>query len=182
MIEQEYFNWLCKKVHGYPKNTDLLRWLHQTEFVPKLVMDENRCKDGVELRHLFSSLNQALLWGESRRVIHDLYCKPCSMLEMMVAVAISFEDIMADDEQCDRTHVWFWEMVHALGLSNLSPGNDSRKFFNEKMRIFMAREYEPDGHGGLFIVRNHGDIRQAEIWMQALWHMNDILNKGDHYE
>ena len=177
MIEERYFNWLCEKVRAYPRSMELLRWFHDTPFVFALDMDENRYKDGKDLRYQFQSLNSCPLWGESHRVIRDFYHRPCSMLEMMVAVAISMEFVLADDERGDRTQVWFWEMVHALGLHNLPPENRNREYFDEKMRIFMNREYEPDGHGGLFIVMNHGDIRQVEIWMQALWHMKDILNK-----
>ena len=38
---------------------------------------------------------------------------------------------------------------------------------DEAIRIFLNREFEPDGRGGLFKVRDDQcDMRKLEIWLQ----------------
>ena len=96
---------------------------------------------------------------------------------MMIALAIRCEErIMSDSDAGNRTGQWFWNMLASLGLGSMS----DRKFDREKAREiidrFLNRRYEADGRGGLFTVRNSRfDLRSAEIWYQAMWYLDEVL-------
>ena len=42
---------------------------------------------------------------------------------------------------------------------------------------FLDREYEFDGHGGLFVIKDTDvDLRGVEIWHQMCWYLDRYLN------
>lgn len=161
----DYFNWLydtvCEKrqVPGY-SHYKLLTHLHNTEFRYLMTKDRNRSEDGIELR--------------SRYGIDD--DSPCSVLEMMVALAIRCEtDIMDDPEIGDRAAQWFWGMIVNLGLGSMHDSRYDEEYVDEVLERFLDRDYEPDGTGGLFrINRCERDLRNVEIWIQMLWYLDSI--------
>lgn len=173
-MKKMYFEWMCTLIaDGGPSYARLLDYLHKTEFTYVLPMDGNRAEDGVDLRYRFGYEHSY----EDAVIADYLDDRPCSVLEMMVALAIRCEEhIMDDPDIGDRTGKWFWDMIGSLGLA----GNDDMHF--EKVYVdsvisrFLARRYRRDGSGGLFTV-GHGerDMRSVEIWYQMCWHLDDIL-------
>lgn len=160
----DYFNCLYDvidntKCISYRK---LLQHLHSIEFEFIIPRDANRAADGVDLRYRF---------GYDRHI-----GGPCSVFEMMVALALRCEEwIMTDGRYGDRTGQWFWAMIKNLGLASMTDDRFDKEFVNEKIQIFLNRNYEPDGTGGLFTVRNCDcDLRDVEIWTQLLWYLDDI--------
>lgn len=145
--------------------------LHDVDFKWLIDMDENRAQDGIDLRDTFIREH-----GYSRREIVNLD-GACSVLEMMVALAIKAEQtIMDDPEVGDRTGQWFWEMIASLGLGRM----DDTKFDHfGAMRIierFLNRDYQPNGRGGLFTLDNCAhDLRDVDIWYQLNWYLNDFV-------
>ena len=109
--------------------------------------------------------------------ILDCLDGPCSILEMMVALAIRCEEgIMDDPDIGDRTGQWFWGMVTNLGLGSMSDENFDRKYVDEVIERFLNRKYDPDGRGGLFRVRNcKYDLREVEIFHQLCWYLDNIV-------
>lgn len=101
--ENAYFEWLIEHVCGGRYNKllryrRLLLWLHKTEFIYSNPMDSNRVDDAVDFRRRFGYLGKE----------HS-----CSVLEMMVALAVRCEEhIMGNQEIGDRTGEWFWEMIY----------------------------------------------------------------------
>ena len=175
----EYFEWLCNIVCGdrYSKEmsySKLLTYLHCTPFVYSLPMDENREDDGIEMRYRY-----ALYLGRQPLDTVDIMealSGPCSVLEMMVALAVRCEEeIMDDAAMGNRTGQWFWEMVVNLGLGSMVDRRFDRQFVEETVERFLNRDYEPDGKGGLFTIKNcHRDLREVEIWMQLSWYLGSI--------
>lgn len=162
---KEYFRWLCQFVYGKKKSKfgsydKLLDILHNTEFTWTLSMDSNRADDGKSLRRRFGNY------------ITD---EPCSVLEMMIALALRCEEhIMGDPDIGNRTGQWFWGMIVNLGLGEMT----DRKFNEARAKAiisrFLKRDYEPDGKGGLFTVcGSHYDMRTVEIWCQAMWYLEE---------
>jgi hypothetical protein len=102
---------------------------------------------------------------------------PCSILEMMVALAIRCEEeIMYDPDIGDRTAQWFWCMIANLGLGGITDDVYDRAYVDDILIRLLYREYEPDGRGGLFRIRNcEYDLREVEIWCQMLWYLNTIV-------
>ena len=173
-ILNEYFEWLYNLVCGdrysnaisYKK---LLAYLHRTEFTYLLSKDKNRAADGVDLRYRFS---------KERYHGHIPSCLdgPCSILEMMVALAIRCEETIMDDPKIgDRTSQWFWGMVTNMGLGYMSDNRFDEHVAKEIIDRFLNRDYSQNGRGGLFTVRNcEYDLTNIEIWTQMLWFLDSI--------
>jgi len=173
-INIEYFTWLLSIVqkHSYPQEISyekLLQHLHAIEFRPVMERDENRAEKGLSLRYHFAC---------DRTDLHDVEYHldgPCSVFEMLIALAKDIENVMDDTRYGDRTGQWFWGMLRSLGLYSMTDTRFDREFVNERILIFMNREYCFDGTGGLFTIRDtERDMRDVEIWVQACWYMNTI--------
>ena len=75
----------------------------------------------------------------------------------------------------DRTAQWFWGMICSLGLNGMRDDRYDYDLVEEKITKFLYREYEPNGKGGLFTIRNcDRDLRNVEIWIQLLWYLDTI--------
>ena len=177
-LTQEYFEWMCQlvyserysKIHPHHK---LLNYLHNRDFYYILDMDSNRYEDGIELRYRFGY--EQNYPGD----IISLYLddRPCSVLEMMVALAHRCEESIMDDPDIgDRTWEWFWSMIKNLNLYSMDDKNFDRDYVEDILTKFLNREYEPDGTGGLFtITSRNDDLRNVEIWYQMMWHLDEVI-------
>lgn len=175
-LRKAYFKWLSNIVCGkrYSKDVSynkLLKHLHNTEFRYLLEFDKGRAKDGEDLRYRFALDKQY----DDDWVV-DVICEPCTVLEMMVALAIDCEESIMDDYEIgDRTGQWFWGMVVNLGLGAMIDSRYDAYVVDDILDRFMDREYEPDGKGGLFTIKNcKHDLRNVEIWYQTCWYLNTI--------
>lgn len=176
-IRNEYFTWLCELVcdddrddgYSYQK---LLRHLHNTEFIYLISKDRNRAEDGMDLRYRFADNFSP---DDYHRVMRYLD-GPCSVLEMMVALANRCEvDIMDDPNVGNRTGQWFWGMIVNLGLGSMVDVRFDRYYVADTVSVFLNRDYAPNGEGGLFTVNNcEHDLRDVEIWYQMCWYLDSI--------
>lgn len=170
----DYFDWMYNLVcrNRYSKNISFKKvfsYLNDTKFTYSIRMDLNRAKDGTELRRRYA--NEFKIAN-----IYDRICGPCSVLEMMIALAIRCEETIMDDENFgDRTDQWFWDMMKNLGLGHMNDDEFDEEYVSDVITRFLNRDYEPDGRGGLFFVRNCDiDLRDVEIWIQMLWYLDNI--------
>ena len=175
-IANAYFEWMFNIVtdDDRPKEISyrkLLMNLHNTDFIPSHPRDENRLSDGIDLRYRFAYEHAGIENAEA------YICGPCSMLEMMMALAIYIEEsVMDDPTKGDRTRQWFWGMIHSLGLSSMTDTYFDKCRFRDSMDTFMQRKYAPNGRGGLFTIKNTDkDLRTVEIWHQACWYLNGFV-------
>lgn len=179
MIET-YFNWMYRLVFreendegmSYQK---LLHQLHDTTFDYTIPLDGNRAEDGVNLRYRFGHENgypQAM-------TARYLDTKPCSVLEMMIALALRCEDIMEDCDFGDRAPLWFHDMLCSLHLDGMDDWNYDAQYVERVLVRFIHRRYKRNGDGGLFTVNGYpGDMRSVEIWYQMQAYMNNIIQRG----
>lgn len=175
-VREEYFQYLCRFVRGkkqskYASYDKLLLYLHSVEFTWTIDMDSNRAEDGKALRRRFCY--EKGLPPETTRLSLS---GPCSVLEMMIALADRCEKhIMADNDIGDRTGQWFWGMIVNLGLGGMTDKKYDEELTRRVISRLLARNYEPDGTGGLFTVHdNRFDLRSVEIWFQAMWYLDEI--------
>lgn len=175
-VVDEYFEWLYDYVCGdrYSEKLSyrkLLTLLHEIEFIYLMPNDENRAKNGINLRWIFS-LKTGVNYDEVQKYIDG----PCSVLEMLIALAMSCEDIMDDPLVGDRTGQWFWRMITNLGLGSMFDSRFDEHFVEDVISKFLYREYEPNGKGGLFTIRGCDvDLRNVEIWHQLCWYLDSIV-------
>lgn len=169
-VRNDYFDWLTGRIGGRSKvaSFEKLLWrLHETDFRWKLPMDENRASDGIALRWKYAyDTHKENMYDE----ILDALDGDCSVLEMMVALAIRCEETMDDISVGNRTSQWFWEMVKSLGLGAMYDNRFDSDCVNDILETFLDRKYAPDGRGGLFTIRDcEKDLRKVEIWSQLWW-------------
>lgn len=159
-----YFDWLYDKAFGNNYHfRELAMYLFQTPFMYVLERDENRAINGVGLRYQFGV---------------DLGDEPCSMLEMMVRLAMDIEDIL-DNNEDDRTHEWVGLMLDNAGFGRF---DDNYIIYYDDYSIdelhrlidkVMYREYPRDGRGSFFPTHRDVDMRRVELWYQAMWYLVD---------
>ena len=175
-LNEDYFKWMCHLITSNDRYFNsksynyLLSHLHEKEFIYLIEMDKNRLKDGLDLRYQF---------GYSFNIDNDIIrqyvdIRPCSVLEMMIALSVRCEDtIMMDPEYGDRTGFWFWNMLCSLGLEHMTDENYDSKYVDIVIEKFLYRDYEYNGHGGLFTIDNpHCDLKDVEIWNQMTWFLS----------
>jgi len=175
-VINEYFEWLYDyvtkgRVNNYVSYRKLFMLLHDTEFIFSIRNDINRAKDGIDLRYRFiTNMNY------NNEQFLDILEGPCTVLEMMVALAIRCEETIMDDPRYgDRTGQWFWSMISNLGINMMSDEHFDRKYVEDVIYRFLHRDYDPDGKGGLFYIRNcKDDLREIEIWNQLCWYLDNF--------
>ena len=176
-INEDYFEWLYEGMCGnrYSKNISyrkLLEHLHNTNFRYTISNDKNRASDGIDLRYSFA-LSQGC--EDEPELITDYLKGPCSVFEMMVALAQRCESVMDDPKIGDRTGQWFWGMINNLGLGGMNDNRYDKQYVNDVIDTFLDREYKSNGKGGLFTIRNcEYDLREVEIWYQLCRYLDTI--------
>ena len=178
-----YFKWMCSiafpNEHIRSHYYRVLNLLNSIKFTYLIELDENRAKDGINLRYHFSY--EAKIPYEDIEYILDN--DSCSVLEMMIALAKRCENsMMADDNFGDRTSVWFWKMFCNLDL-NKYPDDIWNESIEEEVTkiiyIFLNRQYDYYGNGNLFKFDNPKyDVRELEIWDQMNYYMSEIVEQN----
>lgn len=161
--ERRYFEYLIGYVYNDNSRISylkLLRFLYDKNFVWTVHMDRNRAADGLSLRARFFDDDKIKAMS-----------KPCSVLEMMIALADRMENhILGDPREGDRTGQWFWEMVTSMGLSSMNDSKFNEEYAESQVNKMIKREYNIHGEGGLFTVaKPDKDMKTTEIWYQMQW-------------
>lgn len=178
-INNNYFSWLCSLVSdsvpsrkSYKK---LLNYLYNTEFVYVMPMDGNRASDGINLRYRFGDENNI----EQPAIAACVDTKGCSVLEMMVALALRCEEhITYNPSHGRKAGRWFWMFMDNLGLIDMFDTNYDANYVNHVVWRFLDRGYTHDGQGGLVYIENCAfDMRTTEIWYQMMRYLSSL--RGD---
>lgn len=173
-IKEDYFEWMYGLVCKDRYNRDisyrkLLTHLHNTEFIYTIRNDSNRAEDGYDLRYRYE-------YYENIDDIERYISGPSSIFEMILALAIRCEEsIMDDPAKGNRTGQWFWMMINNLGLGGMYDSNFDAEYVDDVVYRFINHKYEPDGRGGLFVIRDcEYDMRKLEIWDQLCYFTDTI--------
>ena len=174
-IANAYFEWMYNTATKgmFSKSISfrkLLMRLHSIEFKYSIPKDGGRAEDGIDLRYRF------LYEYAGEENAEDYIDGPCSVLEMILALAIRCEETIMDNPKLgDRTKQWFWGMITNLGLGSMEDTRFDRDFVDKTIDNFLHHRYERNGKGGLFTVNNKkDDLRKVEIWCQLCWYLNTI--------
>lgn len=168
MNECRYFDYLLGLIatDGVDNYKILLNILFSTDFRWSIHNDDNRATDGIEIRYDFE---QDCNIDEDEFM--ELMLIPCSVMEVICGLAIRMDLVMRDPKE-PHINRWFWEMIDNLGLLIYDDGAFERGDWNftdvkNVLDIFMDRQYDELGHGGLF-PRNVCDKNQTvtELYSQ----------------
>lgn len=167
-VLDDYFDWLYFQIKKRKSFRKLLMTLHDIEFDYSLEYDANRADDGVNLRWYYvkdGGDEDILSWKS-----------PCSVLEMIFALAIHMEKILDEpDNKMDVRH-WVWFMIDNLGLSEMDDKHFDKEYVHRRIEIFLNRDYEPDGDGNVICIPDCVcDLRDMEIWQQMCWYIDTII-------
>lgn len=182
-LVDDYYSWLVSMVNGDDEfNCDdytyILGKLFSERFYWTMDRDENRSMDGLDLRETFC--NRTCLGLDEYYILMESMPEYCTILEMMVALAMRIEDdIMADPEYGDRTSKWFWTMMKNSRLADLDDASYEDEDANEVIFCLLNRQYLRDGFGGFFCTTNRSiNMRNVEIWYQMNYYFDEFCKYG----
>lgn len=159
-----YYEWLINKVtdRSHTRYTELLLHLFEVNFDIFIIeRDENRAEWGKTLRYWYTEEGNELDIPED---------KPCSILEMMIALA----DTCHNDTE-KSVSFWFWRMASNLGIDIFDDQNYNENELDEMLERFLYRKYDATGHGSLFIVDDPPvPLFDVELWTQMQWAMTEF--------
>jgi hypothetical protein len=170
-VLNDYFDWLYFTVLPGKNNErfrKLLSALHSIVFRYFIDYDENRAIDGVNLRWYYvcdGGDDSIMDWQE-----------PCTVLEMLIALAMRMDNIMGGvDGECNVPY-WFWMLLHHIDLAEMTDEHFDKNYLHKRVDMFLDREYEPDGYGNIFHIQDcREDLRTVEIWTQMCWYLDSIM-------
>lgn len=171
-----YYDWLLSLIHAgeepFRDYSLLLGQLYSIEFRWSIPLDENRAFGGKNLRKRFFED----VCDENGYVEFLYFERPCSVLEMMIGLAVDAQEkFMSDDSEEDRTYKWFWDMVFNMDLAMCYDYQYSREYVDQVVRICMDRKYKKSGSGGgMFRTTSRKiDMRKVDYWFQMCYWLNE---------
>lgn len=180
-LSDQYFEWIIHKIRLSSRYSDLIKHLYNTPFIAILFEDNNRISDGLDLVYRFA-YEANIEYSE----IDEYFTHPrvCSVLELMLALAIKMEDgflFGAFEGSKDCTWRWFSIMIHSLRLDGFTNEYYDFDKVDYILNTFINRKYSPDGHGGLFVLDNCDcDLTQMGLYEQMCQYSNYLLERqGD---
>jgi hypothetical protein len=173
-INEAYFDWLFDQIEErqYSGLKDFVYALYLYPFVCRIANDDNRVEDGLTLRNTFYDEQDIDPSQE------DDLSRPCTILEMLIALAGRMNFVLFDPHKGDQVSLWFWLFVDNLNLQKYDHDDEDalrkKKFNRIVLRKFVNREYQSNGKGGLFPLNNpNSDQREVELWYQMMAYINE---------
>lgn len=173
-IREDYFDWIYKFVTPNDAPTTsfrkLLHTLDDIDFSWTIPEDESRAMNGIEIRWKYAFENDMQdEWDDIKAALE----KPCSVLEMIFALAVKMEGIIHDPHKGDRTHQWFWNMVVNMELYGQRDELFDEPLVRKNVARMLNREYKKNGQGGLFwMYWSTYDMPHTDIWTQMCWYLD----------
>ena len=181
-LKIEYLSYLMNRAQveaeGGRGYLSLCSVLQDTEFIPILEMDENRCSDCRGLRTDFAEDTGE---PEDGDILDGLFGENGTMMELLCVLAEKMEYEMADSEYEASTRKWFLEMIENCGLiaydnEEFEADEDgASEYVRDALTTVIFRKTGWDGENGLFPLRwAKSDQRYEELITQ----MNNYLEEN----
>ena len=164
-LNDQYLEWLYGKVASLRNRNpeknywSLLRLLFKARFTRGVGNDDNRWRDGIDLRDEF------IIDCNIEDVDPFWMQEDCSMLEMMIAFARR-----ASYSSYGEPFEWFWRFLRNLELHEMNDKEFTsrcERMVQEAVDRINNRNYDRNGVGGLFPLRGRcDDQRKVELWHQ----------------
>lgn len=116
MSRGEYFDYLTQLINAEPGRYDLMLgelFLLDFTWTEDVPLDFNRAEDGLILRSGYTDIGMSM-----ESIDEELGDKPCSVLEVLIALSQKMDYTLYDDDKGDRSRIWFWEMISNLKLDD----------------------------------------------------------------
>lgn len=164
-VMNRYLDWLYHLISRPTPNDSeyhqLINYLYTVDFYSLVPNDDNRIEDGINLRSQFLDLNGGYLITNFDRD------QPCSLLEMLIALAQRMEQQLVGSLYEKSISECFWIFMENLDLISCDDSVFNEYYAEDKSVTFLERKYDFDGFGGLFPqFEPEKDQREVEIWYQ----------------
>lgn len=167
----QYLIWVCH-LERFQNYTRLFEMLNNLEFYWSIDRDDNRAGDGMELREDYN-IPHDITFGERDLRIYFME-HPCSVLEMLIGLAIRVDEEYLGDPSDPHPEYFFWEMIKNLGLNEYTDRKFDVGSVKRRVSMWLDRRFTKNGLGSPFPVYNDDrDQRDLEIWDQ----MNSYINE-----
>lgn len=183
--EQEYFEFLCSIVETSstdPRDTHFLTLeiLHDIPFEVVVRKDQTRLEDGLALRDEFLRANPHIKkWAWLRT-------KPCTVLEMLIALCRRAEDLV-DGGGDEGARIWFWQLLDNIGCAQyvdayFATDRVYGEIIRKQIERVVSRSYDGRGNGSLFPLRGApttgrrnipNAYQRMELWYQLMNYIAD---------
>ncbi len=182
-VKEEYFTWLYNQIDqrkgSYRK---LCTILHSKSFRWTVSNDDNRCRDGLDLRPAFIEANGL---DETHTEVKYFLKGDCTIFEMLVGLAqrIDYQTIDLESPAA-KTAKWFWKLIENLRLDSFRDSNQFDKASDEAIEFvidrMLDRTYDYYGNGSLFPMKRRPpkDMRTMEIWYQLMLWLDENYGMG----
>lgn len=160
----DYGAWLVDRV-GFRKKRygKLMAKLHNVPFRFSIRLDESRASDGIRLRDEYA-LEHDLLYPK--------FGQDCSVLEMLVGLALRVEYEYIGDPKDEHPERFFWEMVENLfdmehHWKQCTDDEFDDLYVDFVLNRWLSRSFRSNGEGSIFPLKTPiRNQRQVEIWSQ----------------
>lgn len=171
----QYLIYICH-LEQFRNYTRLFEELHDSEFYYSIERDDNRAGDGTELRDNYDIPLDITCGDED--LVDEFMNRPCSILEMLIGLAIRVDEEYLGDPADPHPEDFFWEMIKNLDLDCFTNGILQKRsnvdILKARIRMWLDRRFAKNGLGSPFPVYNDDrDQRNLEIWDQ----MNSYINE-----
>lgn len=154
MIGIDYFDWLHNQFPSV--NREIFKILSERDYIWQMDFDINRAYAGSLLRELYAM--------ESGVYLSDVADGPCTVLEMLCAIAID----MCSQSGIDDKSMMMNLILSNLGITNVSSIDD----INNKLNVWLYREYDEAGVGNIFTVPGCEKMLKIDTWQQMHIYLN----------
>ena len=167
MKYSDYYLWLDSLVND-GNHELLIRYLYGHPYRWQFTLDENRAAGGINLRRKFA-FDYAI-------DIQDVEDGPCSILEMLIALAERMTDLLTMD-----IYDWFWDLIRNLKLDQFDDQHFDERGITYILNVWLDRAYDESGNGSLFpLTRYSGDCRNLDTWSQMnIWISENYPHSDD---
>lgn len=173
-MPNDYLDWLRDLVKEPGLFSDLFfETAMSVDFIPIIQNDENRVRDGLELRYIWSQM--AL---NPPRMPDTRFC---TIFELLVGLAKRINVALNEPEHPDLTGYYFEELLDNIGVFDVDEQRLSEQEAVWKYKAIFEkliyRTYDRNGQkGGLFPVKySPVDQRIVEIWYQMQLYLSDRI-------
>lgn len=184
-LKTEYLCYLMNRAQaeaegsrGYLKLCEILQ---DTEFLPVLGMDENRCGECRELRKDFAGAEQEYLGENPEDILDGLYGENGTMMELLTVLAEKMAFDLADSQFEAGIWHWFEELLENCGLIGAcnelfeEDGEGAEDLVRDVLDTVIYRRFGWDGEGGLYPLRW---AKQDQRYRELLSQMNDYIEEN----
>ena len=167
-----YFEWLVGIIDDgeHDDMLPVLSYLWKKEFVWSNGMDANRAKKGIDLREEYADIYECRFTCDDRK-------EPCSVLEMLVRLAMDVENNVVGVPGEERPDIWFWEWLENLKIDDRCTGRGySKDYHDQCIDNWLDGNISRSGKRSPFPLKHsRANQRDKDIWMQCMAYVNEKM-------